>query len=178
LRAGPNAPPVFLVSLGGESGRVNFIDRMNTVIGENAAWLFLAGTAVTCYEVVLRYLFNDPTTWAFELTILFCAIGYLLSGGYVTMKRSHIAITSLYEQAPPKLRKALDVFNSLVGLGCMSLLLWSSFNQAVYSVTIWERTGSAWDPPLPAILKPLIVVGTTLIILQLLVNIRRSLNKA
>ena len=61
-----------------------WIDRLNTLLGEWLAWLYLVAVAITAYEVVMRYIFNAPTTWAFELTVLLCAIGYLFGGGYVT----------------------------------------------------------------------------------------------
>ena len=38
-----------------------------------------------------------------------------------------------------------------------------------------ERTGSAWNSPSPAIIKPLIAIGALLIVLQLLVQLWRHL---
>ena len=40
-----------------------------------------------------------------------------------------------------------------------------------------ERTGSAWDSPSPAIIKPLIAIGALLIVLQLLVQLWRHLTR-
>jgi TRAP-type C4-dicarboxylate transport system permease small subunit len=151
------------------------IDRLNRLLGERLCYLYLAAVAITAYEVVMRYLLNAPTSWAFELTILLCAICYLVSGGYVTAQRKHIAITALYDLMPAQVRWWLDLVAMLTGILAMGLLVWSAWRPAVQAVRIVERTGSAWDSPSPAIIKPLIAIGALLIVLQLLAQLWRHL---
>lgn len=151
------------------------IDRLNRLLGERLCYLYLAAVAITAYEVVLRYVFNAPTSWAFELTILLCAICYLMSGGYVTAQRKHIAITALYDFLPARVRWWLDLLAMLTGTLAMGLLVWAAWRPAVQAVRIVERTGSAWNSPSPAIIKPLIAIGGALIVLQLLVQLLRHL---
>lgn len=151
------------------------IDRLNRLLGERLCYLYLAAVAFTAYEVVMRYLFNAPTSWAFELTILLCAICYLLSGGFVTVQHKHIAITALYDVLPPRIRWWLDGLGMLTGIMAMGLLVWAAWRPAVQAVSIVERTGSAWNSPSPAIIKPLIAVGAGLIALQLLAQLYRHL---
>jgi TRAP-type C4-dicarboxylate transport system permease small subunit len=151
------------------------IDRLNRLLGERLCYLYLAAVLITAYEVVMRYLFDAPTVWAFELTILLCAICYLLSGGFVTAQRKHIAITSVYDLMPARIRWWLDLLALLTGILSMGLLVWAAWRPAVLAVTIVERTGSAWNSPSPAIIKPLIAVGAGLIVLQLLVQLYRHL---
>jgi TRAP-type C4-dicarboxylate transport system permease small subunit len=150
-----------------------WIDRVNRVVGERFAWLYLVAVFVTAYEVVMRYVFNAPTTWGFELTVLLCAICYLVGGGYVTQGREHIAITVLRDRAGPRLRWWLDLTAHLVGIFAMGGLAWSSWKSGVRAISIVERTGSAWDSPSPAIIKPLIGVAAFMILLQLLVHLVR-----
>jgi TRAP-type C4-dicarboxylate transport system permease small subunit len=149
------------------------IDRLNRLLGERLCYLYLAAVAITAYEVVMRYLLNAPTSWAFELTILLCAICYLVSGGYVTMQRKHIAITALHDVLPARVRWWLDLLAMLTGILAMGLLVWSAWRPAVQAVRIVERTGSAWNSPSPAIIKPLIAIGAGLIVLQLLAQLWR-----
>jgi TRAP-type C4-dicarboxylate transport system permease small subunit len=151
------------------------IDRLNRLLGERLCYLYLAAVVITAYEVVMRYLFDAPTIWAFELTILLCAICYLLSGGFVTAQHKHIAITSVYDLMPARIRWWLDLSAMLTGILAMGLLVWAAWRPAVLAVTIVERTGSAWNSPSPAIIKPLIAVGALLIVLQLLVQLYRHL---
>jgi TRAP-type mannitol/chloroaromatic compound transport system permease small subunit len=150
---------------------MGLIDRFNRLVGEAVSYLYLVAVAVTGYEVVMRYLFNAPTTWAFELTIMVCAIAYLLSGGYVTQRKAHIAITSISERLPKPVVWWLELF----GLVAIGLLAYAGFKPALLAIELVERTGSAWNSPLPAIVKPLIVVGATLIVLQLVAHLVRHL---
>ena len=151
------------------------IDRLNKFLGEKLAWLYLAAVAVTAYEVVMRYLVNAPTTWAFELTIFFCAVCYLLAGGYVTQKEEHIAITRLRDALPMAVQWWLKLFAIVVGLFAMGGLIHAAWKPALQAIRIGERTGSAWNAPTPAIIKPLIFVSAILIFLQLLVIVYRHL---
>ena len=151
------------------------IDRLNRLLGERLCYLYLAAVAITAYEVVMRYLLNAPTSWAFELTILLCAICYLVSGGYVTVQHKHIAITALYGLMPARVRWWLDLLAMLTGILAMGLLVWSAWRPGVQAVRVMERTGSAWDSPSPAIIKPLIAIGALLIVLQLLAQLFRHL---
>ncbi|MDH3661990.1 MAG: TRAP transporter small permease [Alphaproteobacteria bacterium] len=154
---------------------MSFIDRLNRLLGEYVCYLYLVAVVVTTYEVVMRYLFNAPTSWAFELTVLMCGICYLLSGGFVTGQRKHIAITALYDLASPKLKWQLDIAAMIVGIAAMSLLVWAAWKPAMKAIRLVERTGSAWDSPSPAIIKPMIAIGALLIVLQLIVQLYRHI---
>ena len=161
-----------------DEGPLSPVERVIRWIALNASYLYLIATVATTYEVFARYLFNAPTDWAFEATILLCSGCYLVAGGYVTQRRRHIAITSLYETSSDTRKRTLDIVAILFGLLSVGMLILSSWRQALMALQIWERTGSSWNPPLPAILKPLIVVGAVLIFIQLFVQLRRLLSPA
>lgn len=153
------------------------IDRLNRFLGEKLAWLYLAAVVITTYEVVMRYVVNAPTSWAFELTILLCAICYLLAGGFVTQQKAHIAITSAADMLPDRLRAGLALLSHLIGIVAMIGLVWAAWKPALRAVQIVERTGSAWNPPSPAIIKPLIVVSAFLVLVQLVVQLARDIRR-
>lgn len=152
---------------------MTLIDRLNRLLGEYVCYLYLIAVVVTTYEVVMRYLFNAPTSWAFELTVLMCGVSYLLSGGFVTGQRKHIAITALYDLAPPQLKWWLDIIGMITGIVAMALLVWAACTPALKAIRLVERTGSAWDSPSPAIIKPMIAIGALLIVLQLVIQLYR-----
>ncbi|MGI9332810.1 MAG: TRAP transporter small permease subunit [Gammaproteobacteria bacterium] len=156
---------------------MRWIDRASVFIGESVSFFYLIAVFVTVYEVLMRYALNSPTDWAHELTIVLCALGYLLSGGYVTQKGTHIRITALYELLPARARSALDVFALAFGALVMGLLTYASWDQSVEALRVWERTGSAWDPPMYAIVKPAITLGAALFCVQCVANLVRHLRR-
>ena len=46
------------------------IDRFSTLVGQTFAWSILVLTFVVTYEVVMRYAFRAPTTWAYDTSYM------------------------------------------------------------------------------------------------------------
>lgn len=151
------------------------IDHVSEFVGLAAAQLYLMCAVITTYEVVMRYLFNAPTQWAFEVVMVLCASAWMLSVGYITRHRRHIGITVLYLLAPYRVQWLLDLFANVVGLAAVAILAYAAWEPAVRAITRIERTGSAFNSPQPTILKTVLVVGALLYALQLLVNLVRHL---
>ncbi|WP_175549185.1 TRAP transporter small permease subunit [Litoreibacter ascidiaceicola] len=145
-----------------------FIGWINFYAGEFGKYLFAIAILISVYEVFARYLFDKPTIWAFELTVMLCATGYFIAGGYVTQQRRHIGITVIHDMVSPRIRYGLDIFGNCMGIFAMSVLIWSGWGPAERALIRGETAGTPWDPPSPQILKPMIVIGATLIVLQLL----------
>jgi TRAP-type C4-dicarboxylate transport system permease small subunit len=152
-------------------GVLRVIDHLSQFVGLAAAQLYLLCALITTYEVVMRYVFRAPTQWAFEVVMVLCASAWMLSVGYVTRHRRHIAITVLYVMAPPHVRRALDLFINLVGLAAVLILLYAAWEPAVRAVSTIQRTGSAFNSPEPTILKTMLVIGAGLYALQLIANL-------
>ncbi len=144
---------------------IKLIDLLNDFIGRTTAYFYLFAVAISCWEITLRYVFNAPTLWAHEFVIVICGASYLLSGGYVTKERAHVRITALFEILPKRIQRLLDAFALIVGFFSVSLLVYASWEQSLMAVQVWEKTGSAWDPPMYGIIKPAITVGAVLVVL-------------
>jgi TRAP-type mannitol/chloroaromatic compound transport system permease small subunit len=157
---------------------MRLIETVNRLLGERLCYLYLAAVLITSYEVVMRYLFAAPTSWAFELTILLCAICYLLAGGYVTAQRRHIAITAIFDLTPPRAQWWLELTGILTGIAAMGILAWAAWVPGLRALRLVERTGSAFNSPSPAIIKPLIAVAAVLIVLQLLAHLYRHFTES
>ncbi len=151
------------------------IETFNLWLGRQTGWFYLGAVVVTFYEVLARYIFNAPTTWAFEVTIFLCAAGYMLSGANVTAEDKHIAITSVVEIAPSWARWWMRLVSLVVGLFGMAGLIWGSWTSGIRAFTIWERTGTAYNSPTPALIKPIITIAGILVILQLALQLVRHL---
>lgn len=155
---------------------MNIIDTISKITGKIVSSFFLIAVLATFYEVVMRYVFNSPTAWAFESTIFLCAAAILVSGAFTLQKRTHVAITSVYSVMPPKMKYIVRIINSIIiCLSCLGLA-YAGYEWGLNALTSWERTGSAWNPPLPAIIKPLIPATALLMTLQGVINLIRDLS--
>jgi len=151
-------------------GRATLVDRVTIAISRVTMLLFGVIVVATFYEVVMRYLFGSPTIWANELSLMVAGIGYLFAGVYAMQRRDHIRITPLYDLAPPALKRVFDLLALVCILTFATGLVIGGWTSAWRSLSTFERFGTAWDPPIPALLKPLILLTTVLIAIQALSN--------
>ncbi|MEH6405399.1 MAG: TRAP transporter small permease [Sneathiella sp.] len=132
---------------------------------------FLLSMAVLIYEIFMRHLFNAPTLWAHETTTFLCATGFVFGGLYCAAHNKHIRVVPLYDNVGPKIRRWLDVtIYSIcaISTGFFSYAAWSGVERAIFTPNgnfRLETSGSAWNPPTPALLKIflfVILVGLTI----------------
>jgi TRAP-type C4-dicarboxylate transport system permease small subunit len=152
------------------SGRETFVDRVTIAISRVTMLLFGIIVVATFYEVVMRYLFGSPTIWANELSLMVAGIGYLFAGVYAMQRREHIRITPLYDLAPPALKRVFDALALFCILAFAIGMVVGGWTSAWRALSTFERFGTAWDPPIPALLKPLILVTTVLVAIQAVSN--------
>lgn len=161
-------------------------DRLSAaiaVIGRYLCILFIVSTAVSVYEIVMRYLFNSPTIWVHETTTALTAICFAFGGAYCLAIDKHIRVVLIYDAVGPRVRRWMDIVISLVGAAVCGLMAYASWGMAWKSLVTpsgafrIETSGSAWNPPFPAMLKPflflILVVMTLQFLLQMWRHIRR-----
>ncbi len=84
------------------------------------AFLLSAMTLITFSQVVARYVFNSGAVWALELTTYLFAWLVLIGAAYIIKCGAHIAVDSLVELFPEKIRKRVTLFAIFV---CMIFVL-------------------------------------------------------
>ena len=151
------------------------VDRLSQFVGLSVSHLYMFCAVITVYEVVRRYFFHAPTQWAFEVVMVLCATAWALSGCYMTMRRSHISITVVYENVSDRARWYLDLFILVVSVGAMWIFVYALWGPMVHAIKIIERSGTSFNSPEPFILKTALFVGAVLYGLQLIVNLIKHL---
>lgn len=126
---------------------------------------------VMFFEVVSRYAFARPTLWANELSLWLGGTIYLMAVLYATQQRSHIAITILYDWVPRSVQRIFDTISVVLVCLFAMALVWGGFGEARQKLLRWETFGTAWDPPIPAVMKPLVLLVFVLVAVQMLVNL-------
>lgn len=150
---------------------VTLVDRFNTVLARLAMFLTAIVVLITTFEVVMRYLFVSPTLWVNELTLWLGSAIFLMAGVYTMQRRAHIRITAVYDIVPPPVRKVFDVIATLTVVGYAALLIAPGFEIAWDTMMRWERFGTYWNPPIPATVKPLVIIATFLVAVQAINNL-------
>lgn len=144
----------------------NGINGLNQKVGWLTSYMALPLIIVVVYEVMMRYLFNSPTIWAFEATTLIYGSHFILGFGYTHKFDGHVAIDVFEARLPAKPRTWLRIIVNLVvfmpTIGMLSI--WS----VIYAATSWkngELASTSWAPPIYPF-KTVMAIGFILLLLQ------------
>ena len=148
-----------------------WMDRISLVISRICMVVVALLVAVMFYEVIVRYVFEAPTIWASELSLWMAGFVFLLSGLYAMQQRSHISIYIIYDMLPRSAQRVCDVISTVLILLFVAALLYGGFNEAWEKLMRWETFGTAFDPPIPATIKPAVLIVTVLVGLQAVSNL-------
>lgn len=156
-----------------ELKQYNAVDHFSHFTAIASSVLYLVAAFATLYEVVARYVFNAPTQWAFEMVMVLCAACWMLSSGYITLRKRHIAITVISGSVSASKQWWLELFAMVVGVIALYLFLTDVSITAYESIREVELMGSAFNSPMPMMLKSLLLFGAALYLVQLMVNLYR-----
>jgi len=132
------------------------------------ATLLMLSIMVTVFaDVTLRYLFNRPLAWAYDLISLYLMAGVyflVLSGTFAA--HAHVGVDILVQQLPAPLRRVCDLLSCLIGIGLFGLIAWVGAQRAWVNWVSDERISGviAWPTWVAAALVPL---GCGLLMLRL-----------
>ncbi|MDQ2088876.1 TRAP transporter small permease subunit [Marimonas arenosa] len=155
-----------------------FFDILSLVTSRAAMIMIALVVLVMFYEVVSRYVFSRPTLWANELSLWIAAFVFLFAGQYAMQQRSHIRIYVIYDIMPRWMQKTSDVLSLLLIVGFTFALVWGNYADAERRMLRMETFGTAWDPPIPGIVKPAILIIIVLVCIQAISNLIADWNKS
>ena len=154
-----------------------WVDRLNWLFSRVSMWLVAAIIAIMAYEVILRYVFERPTIWANELSLWLAGMVSLFAGLYAMQQRSHIRIFVLYDMAPRWMRKLFDVVSALCVVLFAAAVVYGGYDEAKAKLLRWETFGTAFDPPIPATMKPLVLLTVVVLAIQAVSNLVYDWNR-
>jgi TRAP-type mannitol/chloroaromatic compound transport system permease small subunit len=141
------------------------IDLINKYVYNGVSLLFVPMTLISMYEVVMRYLFNSPTTWVWDINIqCFCAI-VVLGGAHTLQQGGHVIMDIILKKFQEKTRLILNICVYIVFFIAMSIAIWQISIFAWRSLVIFERASTIFSPPIYPI-KIGILIGVSLLVLQ------------
>lgn len=92
----------------------NFLDKFVQMERNVCAYLLIVMVLITFIQVILRFIFRAPFSWAEEVTLMI-----LVWFGYLCMPidiytDDHAALYFLYNKIPPVGKKILDIFRHVL----------------------------------------------------------------
>jgi len=145
---------------------ITWFDKITLLLSHTIKFLIPVIVLVMLYEVFVRYILFKPTMWANELSLWLAGIVYLIGGIYAMRLRCHIRIVMLYDIVSRKTQRIFDLISVIILVLYAIAVVVGGLPDATMSLMTWERFGTFWDPPIPAVMKPLIIISIVLIALQ------------
>lgn len=160
-----------------EHERTGPVDLVTWGFSRVAMWAIAFVVAIMFFEVFMRYVLAKPTIWVNEMSLWVAGGIYLTAGLYSLQQRSHIRITIVYDAAPRWLRKICDLLSVFCVLVFAVCVVWGGYGEAHAKLMRWEKFGTAWNPAIPATIKPLILLTLVLLAVQSVSNLVYDWNR-
>ena len=154
---------------------VRTIDTLNQKQGEISSLLALPLLVVVVYEVIMRYVFNAPTSWGFELTTFLYGVHYMMGLAYCDVQGGHVRVDIFTARMPQHGQAIMGIITTLVFfMPVMICLTVAAWKYALTSIAGREVNPTSWAPPVYPI-KTLMALALTLLLLQGVANLLHNI---
>jgi TRAP-type mannitol/chloroaromatic compound transport system permease small subunit len=125
------------------------IDKLSENSGKLFSLLVIPIIVLEAGESLLRYIFQMPTDWTWELAAMLFGAFFMMGGAWVLKDQNHVRTDVFYNKLSRKWKAYFDLFFfTTVFFVFAAVMVWKMGANAMYSVSIKESTFSMWAPPL------------------------------
>jgi len=143
------------------------INALPEFVGHLGGFSIGAIMVLTSIDVFLRYLFNSPIIWAFEVTEYLMVACVWLGLAYTDTLGGHIGIDFILPYFPPKVQKSFLLLGSVLMLFLMVIFTWQGWVQFEDSLRLNRRSmGVTQTPVAPS--QFLLFIGGIVFCIQLI----------
>jgi TRAP-type mannitol/chloroaromatic compound transport system permease small subunit len=90
-------------------GFIRFADNLSAWFGKAFAWLIVLMAVGTGYEVFVRYVMNNPTAWALDVSFIMYGTLFMMGGAYTLSRGGHVRGDFLYRLWQPRTQAKVDL---------------------------------------------------------------------
>ncbi len=151
------------------------IDTISEWTARTGRWFIVSLVVLVTLEVTLRYVFNRPTLWGYELHVMLAAASYILAFAYTHLHRAHVRVDMIYAHLPPRGQALIDFLGTvLLFFPFIFMLVYVSWSWQFDAWATDERMPiTGWYPP-AAPLRTVILYGLSLFALQAIAHFIRD----
>ncbi len=146
---------------------IKIIDAISEFSGKAIIWLVMVLTLVIGYEIFSRYLLNQPTKWAFDLSYMIGGTFFLLGEAWTLKEKQHVRIDIFYNRFSAKGRAIIDiVFYLLLFFPLWIGILYALIPYVLFSWDMGEKSMQGYWQPIIYPFKTVMPIGVFLLLLQ------------
>jgi TRAP-type C4-dicarboxylate transport system permease small subunit len=108
------------------------VRRVEQGLTTAALWVAMVGLALmsvfTCYQVVMRFIFDQPSTWS-EVLVRSIMIWTVYLGAAAAFREGAMIAAEFFVRAVPRpFGKALQIFAGVLSLAFLAILVWTGID--------------------------------------------------
>ncbi len=151
-------------------------DTISGYSGRAVSWLTTLLMLLICYDVVMRYLFNQTSIAIFELEWHLFALIFLLGAAYTLKYDKHVRVDVFYCKFTPTTQAWINLLGTLILLipFCWTVIS-TSWTFTMNAFSIQESSPDPGGLPARYLIKGAITIGFTLLLIQAISLISQSL---
>lgn len=88
---------------------IRFADSLSAWFGKAFGWLIILMTFGMSYEVLVRYMFNNPTPWALDISFIMYGTMFMMGGAYTLSRGGHVRGDFLYRLWSDRTQAKVDL---------------------------------------------------------------------
>lgn len=88
---------------------IRIADTISAWFGKAFGWLILLMTFGVSYEVFVRYVLRDPTSWAFDITYIAYGTLFMMGGAYTLSRNGHVRGDFIYRLWQPRTQGKVEL---------------------------------------------------------------------
>ena len=124
---------------------IAIIDTLSTWVGKAFAWCILVLTFAYTYEVFVRYVLNDPTAWAFDISYTMYGALFMMGGAYTLSRDGHVRGDVIFRLWKPRVQAWIEITLIFVFLfPGMAALVYAGYD---YAAASWSYRPYGFDGP-------------------------------
>lgn len=155
---------------------MNRISQFNKIIGEFAGWIVVAMMLTISFDVAMRYIFNAPTTWSFEVNRYMLIMVVFLGGPWTLTAGGHVSVDLVTETMGTRRKLMMEIVTSI--MACIYMFMFT-YESMIFTWEAWENATRsteylAW-PLWP--IRMFLVIGGGLLSLQYIIKITEDTAK-
>lgn len=152
---------------------IDSISSFNEKLAEAAGWIVVIMMLTISYDVAMRYLFNAPTTWSFEVNRYMLILVVFIGSGWALPAGGHVSVDIFTENLPEKKKIILDIITSFMAGTYILIFLIQSilFTSEAWEHNVRSTEYLAW-PLWP--IRLFLVIGAATLLLEFIIRIIKN----
>ncbi len=88
---------------------IAFADKLSAWFGKTFGWLIILMTLGMSYEVLVRYVFNAPTSWSLDVSFIMYGTIFMMGGAYTLSRGGHVRGDFVYRLWSVRTQATVDL---------------------------------------------------------------------